>query len=187
VQCQGPTYLGWFVDDVAITIGNWTTIAEPTQHELLIQNKPAGFYYYRVAGLFNNAQVQRAVSPWSSTVNVRVGPPPAAAAPRPPAPPATLQDTVRGINPVLNDNLSTLLNAANGAVTTVQETAGGAVAQAEQAASSASAAAGEAASQGTAAASQAAGTATTTVNNTVGQVVDVNSSSSAPATPSLKP
>ena len=164
VQCQNPTYLGWFVDDVAITIGNWTTIAEPTQHELLLQNKPAGFYYYRVAGLFNSAEVQRAVSPWSATVNVRVGPPPPTVArPTPPAP--SLQDGLRGINPVVNDLLSTV----NGAAATVQEAASGAAATA----------------------GQAAGTATTTVNNTVGQVVDVNSApsvpASAPAAPALKP
>ena len=79
---DAPLYQGWFVDDISVNTANWQTIAEPKRSDYRVTGRANGAYYYRVAGLFDTADVKRAVSPWSNSVDALVGPAAAPVAPR---------------------------------------------------------------------------------------------------------
>ncbi|HEU5315430.1 MAG TPA: S8 family serine peptidase, partial [Chloroflexota bacterium] len=90
VQCADTGYEGWYLDDIALTYGNWRTIAEPRRSDERVNGRPNGTYYYRVAALVNTVDANRAVTAWSNVADVTVqrGPVPTPRAATPAAPSA---------------------------------------------------------------------------------------------------
>jgi minor extracellular serine protease Vpr len=65
-------YEGWYVDDIAISKANWSTIAEPARNRYTVSGKAPGTYYYRVAAMFNSPDIRRAQGPFSNVVGAIV-------------------------------------------------------------------------------------------------------------------
>jgi hypothetical protein len=65
-------YEGWYVDDVAISKANWSTIAEPSRNSYTATGRAPGTYFYRVAGIFNSPDIRRAQGPFSNVVGAIV-------------------------------------------------------------------------------------------------------------------
>ncbi len=65
-------YEGWYVDDVAVSSANWTTLGEVKTSSYQVTGQANGAYYYRVAALFNTPNAKRAQGPWSNVVDITV-------------------------------------------------------------------------------------------------------------------
>jgi minor extracellular serine protease Vpr len=71
---SAPLFLGWFIDDIAISVGSWSTIgdtgADVTTHQ--VTGQANGTYFHRVAGLYARGGSQPATGPWSNVVDIVV-------------------------------------------------------------------------------------------------------------------
>jgi minor extracellular serine protease Vpr len=71
---SAPFHLGWFVDDIAISVGSWSTIGntstDVTTHQ--VTGQASGTYFHRVAGLYARGGSQPATGPWSNVVDILV-------------------------------------------------------------------------------------------------------------------
>ena len=74
---SAPLYEGWYVDDIAVQVGSWTSIgdtaAEVTTFAVIDQAN--GTYYHRVAGLFDTGAAEPVIGPWSNVVDITVNRP----------------------------------------------------------------------------------------------------------------
>ncbi|HUP33054.1 MAG TPA: S8 family serine peptidase [Gaiellaceae bacterium] len=71
---SAPLYLGWWVDDVAITVSDWATIGDTGADETAfdVSGQEDGTYFHRVAGLYDRGGSQPIVGPWSNVVDITV-------------------------------------------------------------------------------------------------------------------
>lgn len=71
---SAPLYLGWFVDDVRISVGTWATIGATAADTttFTVADQPTGTYFHRVAGLFDTGATEPVAGPWSNVVDMVV-------------------------------------------------------------------------------------------------------------------
>ena len=68
-----PLYLGWFVDDIRVEVGNWASLAQTDAGatSVAVSDQPNGTYHHRVAGRFATGGAE-ARGPWSNVVDITV-------------------------------------------------------------------------------------------------------------------
>lgn len=71
---SAPLYEGWYVDDIAIGVGQWSSIGETGADEtaFTVTDQSNGTFYHRVAGLFDTGSSELAPGPWSNVVDIIV-------------------------------------------------------------------------------------------------------------------
>lgn len=71
---SAPLYEGWFVDDISIGVGVWSTIGETGADETTfpLTDQESGTYFHRVAGLFDTGSSELAPGPRSNVVDIVV-------------------------------------------------------------------------------------------------------------------
>ena len=71
---SAPLYEGWYVDDIAIGVGQWSAIGETAADDtaFTVTDQANGTWFHRVAGLFDTGSSELAPGPWSNVVDITV-------------------------------------------------------------------------------------------------------------------
>ena len=71
---SAPLYLGWFIDDVAVEVASWVTIAQTDADATTsaVVDQPNGTFHHRVAGRFDTGGANTTFGPWSNVVDIVV-------------------------------------------------------------------------------------------------------------------
>lgn len=71
---SAPLYEGWYVDDIVIGVGAWSSIGQTGADatSFTVTDQANGTFYHRVAGLFDTGSSELAPGPYSNVVDITV-------------------------------------------------------------------------------------------------------------------